>query len=229
MELRENERADDLQVNGMRIIQRTDGFRFGSDSVALANFVTGGARDRAVDLGSGTGIITLLLGGKKGLRCTGVEIQPEMAEMSRRSIEGNNLGHMCDIICAPMQRIGEFLPAGYASIVVCNPPYRKAGSGLVQSAKAVSLARHEIAVTLAEVLDCAKYLLKNKGSFYLVHRADRLDEVIAECAARSLRPKILQMLVPAPGKGAHLFMMKCVKGGGSGLAVLPERVLDTRV
>lgn len=223
------ERVDDLLVNGLKIIQRADLFRFGSDAVELANFVSGGPRDRAVDLGSGTGIITILLGGKKGIRCTGVEIQPELADMSRRSIEMDGLGDMCDIINAPMQRIREFLPAGQASIVVSNPPYLPAGAGFVQKSDPVAISRHEITVTFAEVADCAAYLLKNKGSFYFVHRADRLAQTIEVCSARRLRPKTLQLLTPAPGKAPHLFLMRCVLGGAHSLRVLPERVIDSVV
>lgn len=227
--LRSGERIDDLLVNGLKIIQNPSAFCFGCDAVEIANFVTGGARDRAVDLGSGTGIITILLGGKKGIRCTGVEIQPEMAEMSRRSIEMNGLGGVCDIIAAPMQNVREHFSSGYATIVVSNPPYRKKDGGAEIENKSVALARHEIAVTLAEVVEAAAYLTRPGGRFYLVHRADRLGEIIYECKSRRLEPKTLQALTPGAGKPPHLIMLKCVKDGREGIEILPERVVDTVV
>lgn len=227
--LRDGERVDDLLVNGLKIIQNPSAFCFGCDAVEIANFVTGGAKDRAVDLGSGTGIITLLLGGKKGIRCTGVEIQSDMAEMSRRSIEMNGLGGVCDIINAPMQSVREHFAPGYATIVVSNPPYRKKDGGAAIDNESVALARHEIAVTLREVADAAAYLTRPGGRFYLIHRADRLAEIIYECKKRRLEPKVLQTLVPAPNKPPHLIMLKCVKDGKEGLEILPERVVDTVV
>lgn len=227
--LKDGERIDDLQFNGLRLIQSGEAFRFGCDAVELANFVSGGVKDYAVDLGCGSGIITVLLAGKKRIKCVGVEIQPEAADMCRRSIELNGLEDSASVICAPMQRAHEFLGLEKASVVVCNPPYRRLGSGERQAADGVAIARHEIAVTLAEVVETAAKLLKNGGNFYLVHQTERLGEVMRECCARRLEPKILQILSPAKGKKPHLFLLKCKKGGAVGLEVLPERVVDTVV
>ena len=223
------ERVDDLLVNGLRIIQNPSAFCFGCDAVELANFVSGGVKDKAVDLGSGTGIITILLAGKKKIPCVGVEIQPEMADMSRRSIELNGLSATASVICAPMQGVSAKIGRESASIVVCNPPYRKVGSGKKQTAQTIALARHEIAVTLREVVQTANELLKNGGYFYIVHQTERLAEVITECGNIGLEPKVLQILTPANGKKPHLFMLKCKKCGSVGLEVLPERVIDTVV
>ncbi len=226
--LKPNERIDDLLVNGLKIIQNPDAFCFGCDAVELANFVTGGIKDRAVDLGSGTGIITILLAGKKNIDCVGVEIQPEMAEMSRRSIELNELEN-ARVITAPMQEIREHLPSGYATIVVSNPPYRKGDTGEKTENPSVRIARHEVKVNLREVVSCASYLLNTGGSFYIVHQAERLSEVIEECVSTRLEPKILQILTPNETKPPHLFLLKAVKDGKKGLKVLPERVVDTWV
>lgn len=226
--LRPNERVDDLLVNGLRIIQNPDAFCFGCDAVEIANFVSGSAKDRAVDLGSGTGIITLLLSGKKGIPCTGVEIQADMAEMSRRSILLNGIT-IADIVNAPMQKIKELMSAGSATIVVSNPPYAKRGSGDTATSESVALARTELAVTLREVVECAAYLLSTGGSFYLVHRVERLAEAIAICSGLRLQPKVLQVLTPAKDKPPHLFLLRAVKDGKVGLRVLPERVVDTCV
>ncbi len=228
VEIKPHERVDDLLVNGLKIIQNPQAFCFGCDAVELANFVSGGVKDRAVDLGSGTGIITILLAGKKKIRCTGVEIQPQMAEMSSRSVALNALSN-ADIINAPMQEITKYIPAGSATIVVCNPPYRRAGSGQKQTAETIALARHEIAVTLREVVETAKSLLSTGGNFYIVHQCERMAEVINECKTHSLEPKTLQILIPAEGKKPHLFMLKCTYGAKEGLVVLPQRIVDTCV
>lgn len=223
-----HERVDDLLVNGLKIIQNPDAFCFGCDAVELANFVTGGIKDRAVDLGSGTGIITLLLAGKKKIDCVGVEIQADMAEMSQRSVELNELKN-ARIINAPMQDIRAYLPAGYATIVASNPPYRRAETGERTENRAVALARHEIAVKLSEVVECAAYLLNSGGSFYIVHQTERLSEVFGECTKRRLEPKLLQILAPNESKPPHLFLLKAVKDGKKGLSVLPQRIVDTWV
>ncbi|MBR6773468.1 MAG: methyltransferase [Clostridia bacterium] len=228
VEIKVGERVDDLLVNGLKIIQNPSAFCFGCDAVELANFVTGGIKDRAVDLGSGTGIITILLAGKKNIRCTGVEIQPQMAEMSERSIALNGLTN-ADIINAPMQKITQFIAPGSATIVVCNPPYRKPGSGQKQENESVALARHEIAVTLKEVVQTAKALLSTGGSFYIIHQTQRLAEVMHECKSVGLEPKILQVLSPQNDKPPHLFMLKCTYGGAEGMTVLPQRIVNTIV
>lgn len=222
-----HERVDDLLVNGLKIIQNPSAFCFGCDAVEIANFVSGSKKDKAVDLGSGTGIITLLLAGKKGIPCVGVELQSDMAEMANRSIALNGLTN-ASVINARMQDIAKYMPAGSATIVVSNPPYAKANSGKSADSENVAIARTELAVTLREVVECASYLLSTGGSFYLVHRADRLAEVIAECKAVKLEPKILQVLTPG-NKKPHLFLLKAVKDGKTGLDILPQREVDTWV
>ena len=227
--LREGERIDDLQVNGLQIIQNPSVFRFGCDAVELANFVTGGCRDYAVDLGSGSGIIAILLAGKKGIKTTAVEIQQNMAEMSARSVQLNGLEDMITVVNTPMQEYAKGENVGKYSIVVCNPPYRKIGSGEQQLTDSVAIARHEIAVTFDEVASCASALLKQGGAFYVVHQCERMAEVMNKCAKNRLEPKILQILSPQGGKKPYVFMLKCIKDGKNGLEVLPEREVRTEV
>lgn len=224
----EHERVDDLLVNGLKIIQNPSAFCFGCDAVEIANFVSGGKKDRAVDLGSGTGIITLLLAGKKGIPCVGIEIQSDMAKMANRSIALNGLDN-AKVINARMQDVAQHMQAGSATIVVTNPPYAKANSGKSAESESVALARTELAVTLREVVECASYLLSTGGSFYIVHRADRMAEVISECTKVRLEPKILQVLTPAKNKKPHLFLLKAVKDGKTGLEILSQREVDTWV
>lgn len=215
--------------NGLKFLQKQDAFRFGCDGVELANFVDSRQKKLAIDLGCGTGIITVLLAGKRGMRITGVEIQPELCDVCRQNIELNNLTDKADVINAPMQDIGRFIAAGGADIVVCNPPYRRLGSGMEQLNTAIAIARHEIKVTLKEVVAAAAYLLSTGGKFYTINQTERLAEVLGECKAAGLEPKKLQILTPNETKKPHLFMLKCVKDGATGLIVERERVVNVEV
>lgn len=215
--------------NGLSFWQKQDAFRFGCDGVELANFVEGGSKDYAVDLGSGSGIITILLAGKRKIRTTAVEIQPELSEVCAANIELNGLSGLADVITCPMQNISSHLPAGCASIVVCNPPYRKVGSGMKQDNSAIAIARHEIKVTLAEVAQAAAYLLGTGGRFYTINQTERLAEALALFSSVKLEPKKLQILTPNEQKKPHLFMLKCIKDAASGLDVARERQVRVEV
>ena len=214
--------------NGLSFLQKQDAFRFGCDGVELANFVEGGIRDRAVDLGSGTGIITILLAGKRRIPTTAVEIQPELADVCRQNIELNHLDN-ADVITAPMQEIGKYLSKGSASIVVCNPPYRRVNSGFTQQNEAIAIARHEIAVTLKDVAEAAAFLLGTGGKFYTVNQTERLAEALALFGSCGLEPKKLQILTPYEVKHPHLFLLKCVKDASVGLVVERERPVKVEV
>jgi tRNA1Val (adenine37-N6)-methyltransferase len=191
--------------------------------VELANFVSGGSRDRAVDLGSGSGIISILLAGKKNINVTAVEIQEEVAEMSNRSVQLNGLEDKIKVLNIPMQEIGKHLACGSQTIVVSNPPYRKADSGEVSNTDTVAISRHEIKVTLDEVIATASYLLSKGGKFYIVHQCERMAEVIAGCKKHRLEPKVLQILTPDDNKPPHIFLLKCLKDGAEGIEVKKQR------
>ena len=216
------ERIDDLQCRGLKLIQDSEKFCFGCDAVELANFVNGTPNDRAVDMGSGNGIITILLAGKKGIPTTAVEIQPELCDLAQRNVEINGLGDVAKAVCMPMQEYANSNKAS-ATIVVCNPPYRKVGSGFMQETDFVAAARHEIFVTLKEVVESASKLLSTGGKFYMVLPTERLAEAMAYCVKNALEPKILQILTPNEKKQPHLFLLKCLKDGKTGLSVLKER------
>lgn len=216
------ERVDDLQCKGLKLIQDTEKFCFGCDAVELANFVEGNSSDKAIDMGSGNGIITILLAGKKGIPTTAIEIQQPLYELTCRNIQLNNLNDKASAVCMPMQEYSA-KNKGSATIVVCNPPYRKMGSGFMQETDYVAAARHEMFVTLKEVVESASNLLSTGGRFYMVLIAERLAEALAYCVNASLEPKILQILTPNQTKPPHLFLLKCIKDGKTGLKVLKER------
>ncbi len=213
----------DLQTHGLKFLQEDGLFPFGTDGVELANFVRGGSRDRAIDLCCGTGIVPVLLAGKKGIPTTGVELRHEAAELARKNAEHNRLP--VEIYEMRAQDAPARFGRGRFDIVTCNPPYRKAGTGERSAEDAISMARHETTITAAEAIDAAAGLLSDGGRFYVVHICERMDEIMYLCRERRLTPKELQILRPADGKPPKLFLLMCRAGGGDGLKVLPERTV----
>lgn len=217
------ERIDDLQYNGLKLIQDDNQFCFGCDAVELANFVKSSASDICCDLGCGNGIIPVLLAAKRKMKVVGVEIQPAAASLAQRNAELNSMTDKIRIVNARMQDFAENSAAGAFDVVTCNPPYRKAGSGFKQEKDAIAVARHEIEITLRQVVACAARLLKCGGKFYTVGQAQRLAETIELCQQRRLTVKTIQILRPCDNKPPHLFLMKCIKDGKDGTEILPER------
>lgn len=211
-------REEDLLTNGLRFIQDTDLFLFGTDAVELANFAAPPAGTAVCDLGAGTGIISVLLAGKYGCRVTAVEIQEECCRLIEENARLNNL----DITVAhmPMQSF-----RGRFDAVVCNPPYGKKGSGIPRSTVPEQIACFEEKVTFAEVAECAARLLGTGGKFYLVQHITRLAEVMATLKRFGLEPKKLQILRPAENKPPHLFLLECLRDGKEGIKVLNERCI----
>ena len=217
------EKICDLQTHGLKFIQSDEFFPFGTDGVELANFVEGDGRDRAIDLCCGTGIVPVLLAGKKGIPSVGVEIQPEVAALASRNAEYNNLP--VEIFNMRVQDAPAFFGRGKFNIVTCNPPYRKAGSGMQSESGYVRVARHETELTAAEAVTAAAGLLSDGGRFYIVHLCERMAEIMQLCRERRLAPKLLQVLRPSDGKPPRLFLLRCTAGGRDGLTVLPERTV----
>lgn len=229
--LKENERIDDLERNGYGIIQKNDGFCFGMDAVLLSGFANVRAGGTAVDLGTGTGIIPILLEAKtKGSSFYGIEIQKEMAEMAARSAELNALsdkvhiisGNICRIanadsaadgICAPEDELISRLK-GRVDTVTSNPPYMKQNHGLANPGDIKAISRHELKCSLRDVCKAAAVLLKNGGHFYMVHRPLRLPEIISELKAVKLEPKRLKPVYPFADREANMILIDAVKGAG---------------
>lgn len=223
MQLKDNERIDDLQYNGLRLIQNANQFCFGCDAVELANFVSGPKGAKAYDLGAGNGIISVLLAAKKNMRVTAVEIQHAAATLCERNAKLNGLEDKISVINAPMQSLAQTAPKGSSDVVVCNPPYSERGTGEESFELAKAVARFELEVTLKEVVSAAAHLLKFGGAFYMINAISRLAETIVLLSEKKLEPKILQILTPNDKKPPHLFMLKAVNGGKKGIIVLPER------
>ena len=227
IQLREGERIDDLQVAGFRIIQHPGRFRFGTDAVLLQNFARLPARARAVDLGTGTGILPILLCARDpAVRFEAVELQPACADMASRSVALNRLEdrirvHTMDLKDAP-DRLGH----SAFDAVLCNPPYGKRGGALRNPQDELAIARHEIATDLAAVVRSAAALLKNGGRFFLIHQADRLPEIarrLHEAGAPLTRVRLVHTSLE---RRAHLVLCEAVRFAGEGCIVLPPLLLQ---
>lgn len=216
----EGETLEDLQLNNLYIIQKRDAFRFGMDAVLLANSVRARLGDRVVDLGTGTGIIPMLLTARtQAAKITGIEIQPDIADMAVRSVEGNGLGERIEIRVMDIKNCKEKLGNDY-EIVVTNPPYTRYGSGLVNPDEAKAIARHEIMCTLSDVIEASASLLKYHGEFYMVHRPDRLCDIMTEMRRFGLEPKELRLVCPRIGDPASLILIKGINKGNPGMRQL---------
>ena len=227
--LKENERIDDLERNGYGIIQLKDGFCFGMDAVLLSGFASVKAGGTAVDLGTGTGIIPILLEAKtKGAEFYGIEIQTEMAEMAARSVRLNALSDKVHIIEGDIKAVSakagdqdaenaaftEVMAKlkGRVDTVTSNPPYMKDSHGLKNPDDFKQISRHEVKCDLTDVCRAASVLLKNGGHFYMVHRPLRLPEIITKLKAVGLEPKRIKPVYPYVDREANMILIDAVKG-----------------
>lgn len=216
--IKENERLDDLQFNNLFIIQDTKGYCFTSDAVALANFVKVKNGGKLVDLCSGSGVIGILASAKNKVSKTIlVEIQECLADMSKRSIEYNGLDSF-EVVNAPLQNVSKSIGVGVYDAVVCNPPYKKCGTAkMLNENESIAIARHELTVTLEEIIKEASVLLKFGGEFYIINKEERLTDMIVLLRKYHLEPKVLKILPST--KGANVVMLKAKKGGKSGIEI----------
>ena len=211
--IKETERVDDLERNGLKLIQDTRKFCFGMDAVLLSGFARVRKGEKAMDLGTGTGIIPILLSAKtEGAHFTGLEIQEEMAEMAGRSVLLNDLGERVSILCGDIREAGK--DGILYDVVTANPPYVKVGNGEKSPEDAKALSRHEVACTLSDVCAAAGRLLKTGGRFYMVHRPLRLSEIMSELTGNHLEPKRMKFVHPFLDKEANMVLIEAVKGAG---------------
>jgi len=219
------ERIDDLQLKGLKLIQNPKMFCFGTDSVLLADFVELRNGDNVVDLGTGNGIIPVLLSGRgKKIRITGIEIQPEAAELARRNMRLNGLEQTVEILTGDLKEVKTVFP-GYATVVLCNPPYEKVGSGKISGAPEHRIARHEVMCTLEDVVKNAAELLQTGGRFFLIHRSERLAQAIYLLKKYALEPKVLRMIQAGAGKPPGYALIKSVRDAAEGLKVRAPLIL----
>ena len=208
----EDERIDDLQLEGLRILQKTSGFRFGMDAVLLADFARVEARDRVADFGTGTGILPLLLAGRgRGTCFDAFEIQPDMADMAKRSVELNGLTERITVHNLPVEEADSVVGPGSLDVIICNPPYGVPGTTLLNPAKPLSTARHQTEAGLTDWYRMAYRLLRGKGRFHMVYPAPRMLEAMTALSKARLEPKRFRLIYPYADKPANLVLIEAMK------------------
>lgn len=218
--LKGKERLDDLQRNGYQIIQDPERFCFGMDAVLLSGFAGAKAGDRVLDMGTGTGIIPILMEAKtEAGELIGLEIQPESADMARRSVILNQLEHKIHIVEGDIKEAASIFGAASFDVVTCNPPYMIGQHGIQNPDAPKAIARHEILCTLEDVICQAAKLLKPGGHFYMVHRPFRLAEMITLMTQYRLEPKRMQLVYPFIDKEPNMVLIEGVRGGRSRMQV----------
>lgn len=220
VKLLENERLDELHRNGYFIIQNPQKFCFGMDAVLLSGFARVKRQETVLDLGTGTGIIPILLEAKtEGKHFTGLEIQPESADMARRSVLYNHLEEKINIEIGNIRDASSQFGASSFDVVTTNPPYMTGQHGLTNPSKAKAIARHEILCTLEDIMRESAKVLKPQGRFYMVHRPFRLAEIMVLMHQYHIEPKRMQLVYPYVDKEPNMVLIEGLRGGNPRITV----------
>lgn len=212
--LKPGERLDDLQTKGYEIIQHPGRFCFGVDAVLLSSFAKVRKGERALDLGTGTGILPILLEAKnEGSYYAGLEIQEESADMAARSVLHNGLSDKIEIITGDIKEAAAIFGAASFEVVTTNPPYMIGGHGIKNDNDAKYIARHEVLCSLDDILRQSAKLLKEKGRFYMVHRPFRLAEILAKMSQYGIEPKRMRLVHPYVDKEPNMVLVEGLRGG----------------
>lgn len=224
--LRPGERLDDLQLEGLELIQDPGKFCFGVDAVLLSNFAKVKPGETVLDMGTGNGIIPVLLSAKtKGKHFTGLEIQAEMAEMASRSVLHNHLEDKIDIVNGDIKEAAEIFKPAFFDVITTNPPYMLADHGLRNPEDAKAVARHEVLCSLDDILRESMRLLQDKGRFYMVHRPFRLTEIVIKMNHYKIEPKRIQFVYPHIDREPAMVLIEGVRGGKPRVTIEPPIVL----
>lgn len=224
------ERIDEIGFGDLKVVQNSDWFCYGIDAVLLADFAKRKKHAEITDLGTGTGIIPLILYHKsKPSKIIGVEVQPQVAALAEKTVQLNGLQDTVEILNINVKDAPERIGKRTQDVVVSNPPYMASGEGLLCDANEKTAARHEVLGSLGDFISSAAALLKEGGDFYMVHRPHRLVDVVTLCRKYRLEPKELQFIQPMEGKRPNIFLVHCVKYGRPELKFLdPISVYDKR-
>ncbi len=216
------ETVDDLSIGGLRLMQAAKGYRFSLDPILLAHFADIREHDSVVDLGSGSGILPLLLARLSAApKLLGIELQPQLAERAERNVTLNGLQERVKIVQGDLRRIRQLIPPAQTDLVVTNPPYRKTETGRIAPDNERAAARHELAGGLDDFVAAAAWLLKNAGRFAIIFLAERLPELLSLMATRGIEPKRLRMIHPRQQEAAKMVLVEGRKAGRPGLTVVP--------
>ncbi len=214
------ETLDSLSIGDLQLLQAEDGYRYSLDPVLLARFVNVKNLSRIVDLGAGSGILSLLLASLSDVEeLIGIEIQSELAERSKKNVQLNGFQDRVHILQRDIRNIRDVIPADSVDLVVSNPPYRQPGSGRISPNNERASARHELAGGLEDFIAAASWLLKKGGSFAVIYLVERLPELMMKMIAMGIEPKRLRMVHPRQGEVAKMVLLEGRKGGRPGLTV----------
>lgn len=224
--MKPEERLDDLQVKGYHIIQNPSKFCFGMDAVLLSNFARVKKGEKVLDIGTGTGIIPILLEAKtEGEHFTGLEIQEESADMARRSVAYNHLEDKIDIVTGDVKEAVNLFGSVFFDVVTTNPPYMIGAHGLQNKDSAKAIARHEVLCNLDDILRESAKVLRPGGRFYMVHRPFRLAEILSKMCAYKIEPKRMRLVHPYIDKEPNMVLIEGSRGGNSRMTVEPPLIV----
>lgn len=216
----DGERVDDLCIAGYGVIQNPSNFCFGMDAVLLSSFAKVKKGEKTIDLGTGTGVIPILMEAKtKGIHFTGLEIQEESVDMAKRSVELNNLQDKVDIVHGDIKEAADIFGMASFDVVTSNPPYMNSNHGLVNPNEPKAIARHEIMCSLDDVVKQASLLLHEQGRFYMVHRPTRLAQIFDRMYAYRLEPKRMRLVYPYVDREPNMVLIEAIKGAGKELRI----------
>ncbi|OMH40619.1 tRNA1(Val) (adenine(37)-N6)-methyltransferase [Desulfurobacterium indicum] len=208
------------------IYQKRKGFRFGTDTFLLADFVRCQSGEHFIDLGTGSGVIPLLLLEKyENVTGAAIDVVKECVELARLNAEVNGFSDRLDVFCINVKNVRSCFPSEKFDVVVTNPPFKEVKRGLINPDNYKAIARHEIEGTLKDFIEAAAYLLRWKGRFYLVCPVERFVDTIFFCRSKNLEPKRLRFIQPSRDEKANLFLLEARKGGGKGIEVLPSLII----
>jgi len=225
-QLKPDETLDDLLINDLKLIQKDRGFRFTLDAILLAHFATVKNKDRIVDLGTGTGVIPLILSTRAdNLRIYGVEIQEEIAEMASRSVRLNDLEDTISILNDDIRKLHHTIEGGVYTLVTANPPYWTLNEGKPSVLQTRAFARHELNCVLEDVVATASKLLNYQGRFALIHRTERLCDILSLMRQYRLEPRRMRFIHPFAEKGAQHVLIEARKNAPKDLKILPPLIV----
>lgn len=214
--IEEDETLDDLQLNGINIIQKKDAFRFGVDAVLLANFAKVKKNCRVIDLCTGTGIIPFIIAGKTEAKSiVGIEVQRDFVDMAKRSVKINNLEDRVDFICEDLKNISSLKQLEKADVVTVNPPYKIMNAGIKNPKDKMAIARHEVLCTLEDVIIASRRLLTDNGRLYMIHRPERLADILCLMRKHKIEPKRIRMIHPNTSKAPNIVLVEGQRDGGA--------------
>lgn len=225
-ELHSGETLEDLQCGGLMLIQKKDGFRFGTDAVLLADFAKRIHSKNTLDLCTGTGIVPILLAAKSDTQhICGIEIQHDVADAAQRSVTLNGLDSRISIQCGDLKNALSYYPCASFDLVTCNPPYMKSGCAILNDSDNKIISRHEVLCTLDDITEVSSKLLKHGGHLVMVHRPNRLADVMCSMRKNRIEPKYIRFVHASFEKPPVLFLTDGMLGANSEIKILPPLLL----